>query len=97
MDDCGGHHRESSSEEAESDLANGGKVDSGATEGGVDGEIGDGDKDDESEGVEVVEDIVGETMGVEHGGLRGQVVENLVLRASEVSESSTCLEVDERR
>lgn len=43
-------------------------------------EIAEGDEDDEGEGVEVVDDVVGNAVSDHGGGLGGQVVDDLVIR-----------------
>ena len=74
LGDTGEDHGDRSANESGKDLLNRGKVDTGAAEGRVDKEIEDRDEDDQCEGVQVVEDIVGETVSVEEGSLRSQVV-----------------------
>lgn len=74
LGDTGEDHGDRSAHESGKDLLDRGKVDTGAAEGRVDKEIEDRDEDDQCEGVQVVEDIVGETVSVEEGSLRSQVV-----------------------
>ena len=74
MDDTGPDHGGATGEEARCDFLNGGEVDLVFAEEGVDEEIAHGDENDESERVKVGEDVVGDTVELHHGGLRGQVV-----------------------
>jgi hypothetical protein len=67
-------HCDGTAHESSEDLLDRSEVDSGASKSRVDEEIEDGNEDDQCEGVQVVEDIVGEAVGVEESSLRGQIV-----------------------
>lgn len=80
LDDGGPDHGRRAGVEAPGDLLDRGEADAALAEEGVDEAIADGDEDDEGEGVQVGEDVVGEAVEFHDGGLGGQVVVELVVR-----------------
>jgi len=56
-----------------------GEVDSQTAETRVDEEIADRDEDDQSEGIQVGQDIIGKAVGLHGGSLGSQVVVKLVV------------------
>lgn len=79
MRTCGPNHGSGTSDETESDLPERAEVDATTTEERVEEQIAEGDEDDEGEGVEIREDVVGDAMERHRRGLRGQVVIQLVV------------------
>jgi len=79
LDDCGGNHGEGSHGESDGHALDGGEADAGLAEGGVEEIVDNGDEDDEGDGVEIGDDIVGNTAEFHGGGLRRQVVVHLVV------------------
>jgi hypothetical protein len=75
LDDSSAHHGEGTAHETGKDTLDGREVDAGATESRVDEDVHDGDEDDEREGVEVGENVVGKTVGV-HDSCQGGMVRN---------------------
>jgi hypothetical protein len=64
---------------AEEDTSDGAEVDSKSAESGVDEQVHDGDEDDQSDGVDVLQEIVGDTVQLHFRGLRDEIVEHLVV------------------
>ena len=54
-------------------------MDSHFAEGGVDEQVHDGDKDDQSDGIDVLQEIVGDAVQLHFRGLRDEIVEHLVV------------------
>lgn len=79
LDDSGPDHGGAAGEETGGDPLDGGEADSLLAQGGVDEEIADGDEDDQREGIQVGENVVGNAVQRHGGGLRGQVVVDLVV------------------
>jgi len=79
LDDGGPDHSRRAGVEAPRDFLDRGEVDAASAEEGVDDAIADGDKDDEGEGIQVGEDVVGDAVELHDGGLGGQVVVELVV------------------
>lgn len=80
LDDAGGDHSRGSEDETKSHTLDGGEADTLLAEEWVQDVVNDGDEDNEGDGVDVSDDIVGETVQDEGVGLRGQVVVHLVVR-----------------
>lgn len=79
LDDGGPDHTHGGDVVAGGDTLDGGEVKTHLAEGGVDDGIHDGDHNDEGEGVEVGEDVVGDTADFHGGGLGDEVVVDLVV------------------
>lgn len=79
LGDGGDDHAGAGDDETSSDTLQWGEVESHAAETGVDEAVEDGDEDDQGEGVEVVNDIVGHTIEFHGCGLGGEVVQHLVV------------------
>lgn len=79
LDDGGADHGEGGEHEAKGHALDGSEADVGFAEGRVQEVVHDGDEDDEGDGVEVGDDVVGDAVALHGGGLRGEVVVHLVV------------------
>jgi len=79
LDDGSGNHRERCKDETEGDALNGSEADVCLAESGVEEVVNDGNEDDQGDGVEVSDDIVGNTVTGHCSGLRREVVVHLVV------------------
>ena len=79
LDDGCPDHGQSAGVETCSDFLDGAEVDLHLSQDRVEPEIADWDEDDECEGIEVGEDVIGETVQGHNSGLRGKVVVQLVV------------------
>lgn len=70
-------HGTRSKEETEGDSGDGSHLDTDSSQVGVDELLHDGDEDDDGNGVNVLHDIVGDTVGLHLASLRHKVVEHL--------------------
>jgi hypothetical protein len=64
---------------AEEDTSDGAEVDSESAESGVDEQVHDGDKDNQRDGIDVLQEIVGDAVQLHFRGLRDKIVEHLVV------------------
>lgn len=80
LDDSGADHGEGREQETECDTLDGRELDAGLAKCGVEEVVDNGDEDDERDGVQVGDDVVGDTVTLHGGGLGGQVVVHLVVR-----------------
>lgn len=74
LDDRGPNHGSATGHEATGNLLDGRKANAHLTQGGIDEEIVKGNEDEESEGVQVAEDIVRNAMPLHDSSLRDQIV-----------------------
>ena len=74
-----GYHGEGAEEEAPGDAFQRREADAEPFETGVEEDVGDGDEDDEGDGVDVVDEVVGGPVQFHGRGLRDQVVGHLVV------------------
>lgn len=79
LDDGGAYHGQGGEHEAEGHALDGGEADAGLAESRVQESIDDGDEDDEGDGVEVGDDVVGDAVERHGVGLRRQVAVHLVV------------------
>lgn len=77
--DGGADHAAPSEEETGRDALEWGELDAHAAEARVDEFVHDRDEDDEGEGVEVVDDVVGDAAETHGGCLGSEVVDHLVV------------------
>ena len=77
LHDSSPDHGSRTGEEASGDPLNRGKVDAPVAEARIDEELKDRNADYQSERVEIVDDIIWDTMGHHRGSLRRQIVDNL--------------------
>lgn len=80
LDDARGNHGEGRERETGGDLLDGAEVDAHLAEKGVHAKVHDGDDDDDEDGVELGDDVVGGGAQVHGVGLRDEVVGHLVVR-----------------
>ena len=80
LDDGGTDHGEGGEQETECDTLDGCELDAGLAERGVQEVVDNGDEDDERDGVQVGDDVVGDTVTLHSGGLGCQVAGHLVVR-----------------
>lgn len=73
-------HSERGKHETECNALDGGEADAGLAERGVEEVVNDGDEDNQGDGVEVGDDVVGDTVTGHGGSLGGKVVVHLVVR-----------------
>lgn len=86
LHDGRGNHGEGRDEETDSHTLDGSKRNAELSEAGVEDVIDDGDHEDDGDGVEVLDNIVGNTVELEGGGLGGQVSGHLVVGEEEDGE-----------
>ena len=79
LDDSGGNHSKRSKEETECNALNGSEPDVGFAESWIQEVVDNRDKNDERDGVEVGDEVVGHTVTCHSSGLRCQVVVHLVV------------------
>jgi hypothetical protein len=79
LDDGSSDHGEGSQEESERDAFDGCKLDTSFAESWVQEVVHDGNEDDQGDGVEIRDDVVGDTVALHGPSLRGQVVVHLVV------------------
>ena len=79
LDDGCGDHCEGGEHEAEEHALDGGELDALLAEEGVEEVVDDGDEDDEGDGVEVSDDVVGDAVEGHGRGLGHEVVVHLVV------------------
>lgn len=79
LDDGGADHGERGEDEAEGNALDGRELDVGFAERRVEEVVDDGDEDDEGDGVQVGDEVVGDAVALHGGGLRGEVVVHLVV------------------
>lgn len=79
LDDCCPGHGEGAEEKAEGDADDGLELPAHATETGVDDLIENRDEDDQDDGINVVDDVVGDSVEEHGSGLGGQVGSDLVV------------------
>ena len=72
-------HGHGAEEETDGDLLDRSESDAGLAESRVEEEVANGNEDDEREGIEVLEDIVGQAVELHRSSLRDQVVVELVV------------------
>ena len=83
LHDCGGNHGHGSNEEAGRHALDGSESETDLAEGGVQDVVDDWDHDDDGNGVEVLDDIVGDTVTGHGGGLNRKVTGHLVVGQEE--------------
>lgn len=83
LKNAGPDHGAGSNEVTGSDTLDGGEVDAELAKGGEHKGIHEGDHDDQSEGVQVGQDVVGDTAELHGGSLRNQVIVNLIVAEPE--------------
>lgn len=74
-----GDHRERAEEEADTHSLDGGETDAELAEGRVNDVVHDGDHDDDGDGVQVLDDVVGDPVQLHGRRLGGQVTSHLVV------------------
>lgn len=79
LHDAGPDHGSAAEPETGCDLLDGGEADASLAKGRVEEKIADGDEDDQGKGIEIGQHIVGDAMEGHDGGLRGEVVVDLVV------------------
>lgn len=79
LDDCCGDHGKGGEHEAEGHALDGCELDVLLAEEGVEEVVDDGYEDDEGDGVEVGDDVVGDAVEGHGGGLGDEVVVHLVV------------------
>lgn len=79
LDDGSPDHGGATDKETSRDLLDGSELDTGLAESRVDKEVVERNKDEERKGVQVGENVVGETMTLHEGGLRDEVVVDYVV------------------
>src|SRR5271154_21166 len=72
-------HRSSSKHESKVDASNRTELDANLAESGVYTQIHDGDKDDECERIDVLQEVVRNPMTFHFTGLRNQIVQHLII------------------
>ena len=80
LDDSRRHHGEGREHEAERNALDGREADAGLAQRRVEEVVDNGDEDDERDGVEVGDDIVGDAVTGHGRGLRRQVIVHLIIR-----------------
>lgn len=83
LHDGGGNHGEGGDDETSCHTLDGGEGDADLAETGVEKVIDEGDHDDDGDGVEVLDNIVGDTVELQGGGLGGEVTGHLIVGEEE--------------
>ncbi|CAG9978285.1 unnamed protein product [Clonostachys byssicola] len=83
LHDGGGDHGEGGDDETSGHTLDGGGGDADPAEAGVEEVVEDGDHDDDGDGVEVLDDVVGDAVELHGAGLDGQVTGHLVVGEEE--------------
>ena len=79
LDNSSGYHGEGREDETECDTLDGSEADVCLAESGVEEVVYNRDEDDEGNGVEVGDEVVGNTVTCHCSGLRGEIVVHLVV------------------